>query len=203
MCQKAPKDNSAEIAAQQERERQARIKAGTERVNEIFTGFNDAYYDGIQEAYTQHYTPQLEEQYRDAKERLYYSPQGGNTQSSAFAKQLADLETERQRQLVDVSNRARAEAQSNRGNLANQRASLIGQLNSGSSVDSVAGLAAEQAKNLTAAPVYSALGDLFGKFTGNAVNAANAGVFVNKDTKADPLLFNNTGTRATSVVGRY
>ncbi len=201
MCGKAPKDRSAEIAAQQERERQARITAGTSRINEIFGGFDDKYYDGIAQSYGEHYTPQLEEQFTDARERLYFNPTGGSTQSSAFAEQLADLETERQRQLVDISNRGRAEAQNNRGSLASQRANLIGQLSAGSSVDTVAGLAAEQAKNLTATPVYSALGDLFGRFTGNAVNAANAGAFNNKDKQQTPLLFNNSRQPAT-VVGR-
>lgn len=201
MCKtKTPKDRSAEIAAQQEAERQARIKAGSARIDEIFGGFDDNYYDGIAGAYKEHYTPLLEEQYEDARKQLYYNPAGGSTSSSAFAERLADLEKERQRQLVELGNRGLATAQENRGNLANNRQSLISQLNAGASVDTVAGLAAEQAKTLTATPVYSPLGDLFSRYLTNGANVLNSGVISNQQNN-DPLLFGNTNKKAATVVG--
>jgi 23S rRNA pseudoU1915 N3-methylase RlmH len=198
MC-KTPKDKSAEIAEQAERERQARVRAGTAEIDKTFSSFNDDYYDGIAKSYAEHYTPQLDQQYADARKAIMYNPAGGSTNSSAFAQQLAKLEADRQKQLVEIGNRGMSEAQGNRANVASNRQNLIQQLNAGSSVESVAGLAAENARNLTAPPVYSPLGDLFARYTANAANAVNAGVL--EKQQIDPLLFGGTNKSAVRTVG--
>lgn len=201
MCS-SPKDNSEKLAredakrqAKLEAERQARIQAGTAEVDRTFGGFDDAYYDGISNAYKTHYTPLLDEQFTQATQDAYMNPMGGSTNSSAFAQQLEKLETQRQRELADINNRGLAEAQNYRGNVASNRQGLISQVNAGAGVDQVANLAAEQAKSLRAAPVFSGLGDVFAKFTAQAANAANNGAF-NTKQEYTPLTFNNSTKNA-------
>lgn len=202
MCGSAPKDRSAEIAAQKERERQARIKEGTTKVNEIFGQFGDDYYGGIANTYQEHYQPLVDEQYDTAKRDLILSTPGG-TGSSAFAKKLGDLEKAYQRELVSLGERASGESNRYRSDVASNRSQLLSQLEAGSGVDTVASLAAERALALTAPPAFSSLGDLFAKFSADAANytqAANAGY------QAQPLLFggNSSGggnSKALRVVG--
>lgn len=200
MCGKTPKDKSADIAAQQERERQARITAGTAEIDKNFASFDDNFYNGISDAYASHYRPLLDEQYMDAQKSLYLNPVGGTTNSSAFAEQLANFEKDYQRQIADIGNRGLSEATNYRANVAQNRGNLIGQLNGGASVEQAATMAAQQAKSLQAAPVYSALGDVFSKFTAAGVNAANAGAFNQDKLKSNPLLFGTSSGNAEKRV---
>ena len=53
MCtSKPPKDNSAQIARQQEAERQARIAEGQTAIDTSFGNFNDDFFQGYQDQYT-------------------------------------------------------------------------------------------------------------------------------------------------------
>lgn len=194
MCgPKTPKDNSAEIAAQQERERQARVSAGTQRIGEIFGGFNDDYYTKYVDDYKNYYLPQVDDQYADALKQIKYSPSGGSTSSSAYAGKLADLEEARQRAITQIGSQGQATAQDYRGQVESSRQNLISQLNAGSSVESVAGMASNQAKTLSATPVYSPLADLFGKFMTTGANVIQSNAAQGKTTDI-PLLFNSSGS---------
>src|SRR5690606_41058999 len=89
---KPPKDRSAEIARQQEEERQRRIAAGKQRIDEIFAGFNDEFFDTAQNNYLNYYMPQLDDQFGRAREKttagLYRT---GQIQGSSGARTMADL----------------------------------------------------------------------------------------------------------------
>lgn len=197
---RAPKDHSAEIAAQQERERQARVMAGTKRIGEIFGGFDDNYYNGLETSYKDYYLPQVDEQYADALKQVKFNPSGGSTSSSSYANTLAKLEQERQRAINQIGSQASANAQKYRGDVENARQSLIGQLNGGSSVESVAGLASNQAKVLSATPVYSPLADVFGKFMNAGANVIQADAAQGKNSTI-PLLFGgNRGAGSYTIV---
>ena len=177
MCLSAPKDNSAEIARQQENERQSRITTGTAKVNDAFGGFNDDYYAGIGKSYLDYYNPQLDRQYNRAREQLTYSlADSGNLDSSAAARKFGDLTADYGVQKQTIANQAESEKQAFKGNVEQNRSDLLGQLESGAGVDTTATSALARASSLTRPAQYSPLGDLFAQYTGAArTNAALQG----------------------------
>jgi len=177
MCMSAPKDNSAEIARQQEDERQARITAGTAKVNDAFGGFNDDYYAGIGKSYLDYYNPQLDRQYNRAREALTYQlADSGNLDSSAAARKFGDLTSDYGVQKQTIANQAEGEKQGLRGQVEDNRGDLIRQLETGAGVDTTAASAMARANSLSKPAAYSPLGDLFSQYTGALrTNAAMQG----------------------------
>lgn len=94
-----PKDNSAQIAEQKEKERQDRIKAGQAAIDDAFGQFNDDYYGNISSGYTSYYNPQVDQQYKDALDKLTLQlGQQGILQSSEGSKQIGKLQENYQQQ---------------------------------------------------------------------------------------------------------
>lgn len=179
MCFDSPPDPSAELRRQEE-ERQKKIAEGTTKIDEIFGGFNDAFYDTRKQAQLDYYMPQVDDQYKqsyeDAVARLSNS---GNLTSSAGADLLGRINKQYELSKQKVLDDATAAALGLKTNMSSNRANLISQLNSGSSIESVASNASALAQQSMATPSYSALGDLFSNVTsqiGNSVlaNALNA-----------------------------
>jgi len=175
MCtgKKPKKDTSAADNRALEAQKQAKIDAEVSNINNAFGGYNDNYFQGVSRAYMNHYQPELAKQYKTARERLIYAQPGGG-QGSAYNQALADLDEENSKRLADLQNNASSYASDYRRNIEGERSSLINMasLNSGS------GAAAQQAintaKSLATPPAFSALGDLFAKFAGNAALANQA-----------------------------
>lgn len=158
-------------AAAREQQRQQRIAEGTGAVNTAFgNSFNDDYYGNIANMYKSHYAPLIEEQYQRTLRDLPY--QFASTGSSEFQRRTGELEADYQRQLVDSASQAQQFANDRRANVENQRQNLIGQVTSGADPGTAATLASGVVKSLSAQPTFSAVGDLFAKYTANAANAA-------------------------------
>lgn len=185
-------------AAAREAARQQKIAEGTAAVNNAFTGFDDPYYGNISKMYKDNYTPLIQEQYQTALRQLPY--QFANTQGSEYQRRVGELERDYQRQLVDNASAADDFANQRRTNVENQRQSLINQVTAGADPGSAATLASGAAKSLSAQPTFSALGDLFAKYTGNVVNAAGIN---NQQTPGGytPLTFGGGRSGAMKVVG--
>lgn len=157
-------------AAAREAERQARIAEGTQSINSAFTNaFNPDYYTGLSTAYKSNYEPLIQEQYQTALRQLPY--QFASTQGSEYQRRVGELERDYQRQLVDNASAADAYANERRSQVEGQRQNLVGQVTAGADPGTAATLAAGAVKSLSAAPTFSALGDLFAKYTGAAANA--------------------------------
>src|SRR4051812_7589173 len=87
-----PKDNSADIARQEEEARQGRIKTGTESIDSAFSQFNDPYFEKYQNDYTSNYTPQLSDQYNEAYRKMVLGlSHNGNLSSSEGARTIGNL----------------------------------------------------------------------------------------------------------------
>lgn len=169
----APQDNSAEIARQQEAERQARVQAGTARINDAFSKFDDSYYSGLGKSYLNYYTPELERQYGDAQKKLTYGfADAGNLESGAANQKMADLGREYGVQRAQLSDRALGAQQQGQADVERNRSDLISQLEAGSGVESTATSALARAQSLSAPPQYSPLGDVFATFTNTLANNA-------------------------------
>lgn len=168
MCiaSKPPKDRSAEIARQQEEERQARIREGRAAIDSHFSQFDDPYFNQYQTAYLDYYQPQLDRQYQDARRKLVLGlHQGGGLQSSAGASRLAELQSAYAEQQNLLGNRAMDAVNDLRGRIEAARNDLYSQNRASADPSAVASAAAAQAGILSNPPSFSPLGNVFSTLT--------------------------------------
>ena len=174
MCKspKQPKDNSAEIARAAEERRQGRITAGTANIDNAFSGFNDNFYRGHQDAYSDYYQPQLDDQHADARKRLTLQlARTGNLSSSAGANQMADLKKFYDTQNTSVANRGLDAVNTLRGNVDQRKSQLYNDNRSAADPGSAASMAASAASSLQPSAPTSPLANVFNDFFGNIGNA--------------------------------
>lgn len=174
MCKsKAPKDNSAEIARQQEAARQARIRTGQSNIDQAFSGFDDNFYQGYQDQYTGYYNPQLEDQYGDAVKRLTLQlAQSGNLTGSAGANQFGDLEEYYNQQRLALTNRALDAVNTLRGNIDNKKSQLYADNRAAADPGSASSAAASAVQYLQPTAPSSPLANVFSDFFSNVGNQA-------------------------------
>ncbi len=165
----APKDNSAQIAREQEEQRRARITEGTASIDSAFAGFDDSFFGGIEQSALDFFNPQIDRQFDRTRETLIKNlARQGNLNASTGARQLADLDTAGQEQRVTFADKARGFATSSRADVENNRANLLRQLQASADPSAAAATAAAQAQLLSAPPTFSPIGDLFTQFGRNA-----------------------------------
>jgi hypothetical protein len=159
-------------------------------------GFDDSYYKGIAKAYEDYYLPLVTEQYKVAQRKLALgSP---STNSSAYLRDVGDLERDYEREQVGVKDRAQQSVADARNKVESNRADLYRLADTGVGIDSIANQASERAASLTTPPAYSPIGDLFSAYTGDYVNrlvAQRSGY----DVGANPLLFDNSKRKGSVV----
>lgn len=174
MCKsKAKKDNSAEIARQEEAKRQARIAQGQQAIDQAFGGFNDDFYNNYQTQYTGYYDPQLNDQYSDAVKRLTLQlAQTGNLTGSAGATQLGDLKKYYDTQKMSMSNQALEAVNSLRGNIDQRKSQLYADNRAAADPGSAASAAASAAQYLQPTAPSSPLANVFADFFSNLGNVA-------------------------------
>jgi len=174
MCtSKPPKDNSAQIAAKQEKERQDRIAQGQSGIDSAFTNFNDDFYNNYSTTYNDYYNPQLDDQYGDAVKRLTLQlAQTGNLTGSVGADQLADLQKYYDTQKLAVTNRATEATNSLRGNIDNKKSQLYADNRAAADPSSAAAAAATAAQYLQPSAPSSPLANVFGDFFNNLGNVS-------------------------------
>ena len=166
-------DGGASEMRRQEEERQARIKAATDKVNEIFAPYDDAYFGKGATDYKAYYLPQIEKQYNDAKKSLVLSLNDrGLMQSSQAGQELADLADQYGQETTNVNNGAQDFSRSWQNNVENSRAQLLSQASTGPDSSAMASQAAAMAAAQSKMPSFSPIGDLFSKFTAQAANNA-------------------------------
>lgn len=154
-------------AEKAEAERQARIRAGTTKVNDIFAQYNDPFYAQRATDYEAWAMPQVEQQYKKAQEQLLYAlaRQYGSTNTSEAAARQAQLakdyglaKTAQTEQGLALSNQAR-------GNVENARSEILAQLNATADPASAASSAVRQNEILSRTDPYTPLGELFANVT--------------------------------------
>jgi hypothetical protein len=160
---------AGEIARQQRADevaRQERIKSGMSRIDQIFGGFNDAYYKKQGDAYSAYATPQLDRAYGDTRAQMIYAlDRSGILPSSAAIKKNADLTNEFDQSRLDIANKAQTVSNDARSNVENVRGNLVNQLNATGDDSAAASAALRQATSLNQPQVnYSPLSGLFYNF---------------------------------------
>lgn len=158
---------AADAARAEEAARQANIRAGTDKINNIFDNqFTDDFYSQRQQAYLNYATPQLTDQYDKARQALTYAlDRAGTADSSIRATREADLQ-----KLYDTNTRSLADTALNyandaRNNVESARSSLISQLNATADQTGAINSATSRAAALSAPQGYSPLGQMFSAFT--------------------------------------
>lgn len=164
--------SAADQARIEEWQRQARIRQGTKRINSIFDGtdttpgFNDEFFAGRKQAFTDYAAPQLDDQYADAQRELTFAlARGGNLNSSARGQQAADLQKMYDLNKQQVADQALSYETSARNSVEDARANLIATLNATGDAEGAANAARARATALSQPAAYSPIGQLFSDFT--------------------------------------
>lgn len=167
----APKDNSAEIAQKAEDARQGRIAQGTTNIDNAFEGYNDDFFTGYQNDYSNYYNPQLDDQFTDANKKLTLQlAQTGNLTGSVGANQLADLQKHYDGQKTAIAGRAVDASNNLRGNIDNRKTQLYSSNRAAADPGNAASAAASAATSLQPAQESSPLANMFGDFFSNIGN---------------------------------
>lgn len=184
MCSAPKVDNSAQQQAQEdarrareeEEARQRRIREGTERINEAFSGFDDAFYSGYQNAALGYTQPELDKQFTDARDQLSFAlARAGTLDSTIAGSKQADLTSaydhERARLLAD----AFGQADQLRTQVANERSDLINLLNATGDADMASREALSRRQIFQQkTPTPSAVGPIFSGVLGSIGTGAQA-----------------------------
>lgn len=204
MCPPSPpKDNSAQITRQQEEERQGRITQGQTAIDDAFGGFNDDFYSGYQNDYLGYYTPQLSDQYDDARKRLTLQlARSGNLTASTGANQMADLKKFYETQNTGITNRALDAKSTLQSNIDARKSQLYADNRAAADPGNAASAAAAAATSLQPTPPSSPLANTFADFFTNLGNAT--AVYNNSrpyESQTGVQTFNGGNTNSVRTIG--
>jgi hypothetical protein len=164
---KKPKDNSAQMAREDEAARQAKIREGTTNINTTFDAqFNPEYFGKRKEAFLNYATPQLNDQYGKAQKELTYSlDRAGTLDSSIRAEREAELQKLYETNRRSVADQGLSYENNAKSSVEEARADLIRTLNATGDAQGAANSAISRAQVLSQPDVYSPLAQLFTTFT--------------------------------------
>lgn len=173
MCFSKPKvDNSvqkqqmkeAEEARKREEERQARIKAGTAKIDSVFGTFDDSFYDARKGEYLDFYQPQLDDQFKKAQDELTFAfARNGTLNSSMAADKQAELASKYDVEKAGILSQADSAIGEMRSRNNNEKSALVAQLQATGDADRVSNEALGRTQQLfNERPSYNSLGDIFG-----------------------------------------
>lgn len=162
MCFGGGAGDAAAQARAAEEARQARIRAGTDTINQTFEKFDKPYYEGITKASNDYYLPQVDQQYNEARNKLVLALGGrGILNSSEGAKQIGKISEDYNRKRTAYSDQGVNLANDYRGKVEQNRGELLNQLSASADPAAAAASASARADMLTAPPSFSPIGDLF------------------------------------------
>lgn len=159
--------NAASRQAEQQRAdeeaRQARIRDGMTRVEDIYdTNFDDSYFTGIRDGYLDYANPQLDQQFGDAREGLTFAlSRAGLLDSSVRGEKAADLQREYDTSLTDIRNQAVDYESQARSRVEDSRSDVVRTLQATGDADAAVNSALARSEALATPPAYTPLGQLF------------------------------------------
>jgi len=169
-----PYDNSADIARAAEESRQQRIKEGQSSIDQNFSSFNDDFFNKYQQDYTGYYSPQLDDQYSDARKKLTLQlAKTGNLTSSYGIDRMGDLKELKEGKYGSITNEALNAANSLRSNIDARKSQLYQDNLNAADPGSAASAAASAATSLQPAIPNSPLANAFADFFNTSGNAAS------------------------------
>jgi hypothetical protein len=166
----------ADIARQEEAQRQATIQQGTGQINSLFDSqFTPDFFKKQADAFSAYATPQVDTNYKNAQRELTYSlARNGNLDSSTRAFQQGELQKTYDTSLTNVADQANSYANSARSNVETARANLISTLNATGDATQAANSATNQAAILAQPAAFSPIADAFAVGTNALASQAAA-----------------------------
>lgn len=157
-----PRDNSADVARQEEQARQSRILTGKGEIDNAFSAFNPEFFQSYLNDFLGHYNPQVDKQFKDTKQDLRYDlARRGTLNSTPGQNRFADLlgmYGERRDVLASNANAAVAGVKSD---VESNKNALYAQNIASADPTLAAQSAVGRVGTLMTPPVYSPLADLF------------------------------------------
>lgn len=164
----------------------ATVKQDQGTVDKAFGQFDDPYFQGYKNAYTGYYTPQVNDQYKQAQDQLTAALAGNGTlESSVGAQALANLAKRNTDQVAQIQSDASAATTAQRQSVDSQKTSLYNQANAAVDPTQIASSANAQTTALAAPPAYTPLSNVFSdlvtpfaNYTKSAANSPIGGVAI-------------------------
>lgn len=162
--------------------------------------FNKQFYDERRQAYIDNYTPQLAQQFSDARNQLSFAlARAGLLRSSVATDKVARLQADNAVQSATIANKAEDSVSQLRSQVEDSRTQLINQLNTSADPAGTANLALARTQATASQPVsYSPLGDVF---TSVASGIGNFVTGVRQKSILDSFNLAATSARSGSGVG--
>lgn len=188
IANKAQKKADAEQAATQ-----ATVKADQGTVNTAFDQFNPDYFSKYRDAYTGYYTPQVQDQFKQAQDQLTAALTGNGTlESSVGANALANLAKRNTDQTAQIQGQADNAVNALKQNVSGQKTALYNEANSAVDPTQIASSAQAQTTALAAPQTYTPLANIFSdlvtpfsNYTHAAANAPVQGVTIPQPVSAN------------------
>jgi hypothetical protein len=154
----------AEEARQREEARKANILAGTQRIDQNFSRFDDNFYGQRRQAFLDYSLPQLDQQLAEARKQLTFALGGaGQLRSSTATDRLGQLQRDYELQRAGLVSQADDQAQQLRTSVANSRNTLVDQLGASADPDAAYNNSLARATLIQSTPNnFSPLGQLLG-----------------------------------------
>jgi hypothetical protein len=157
--------SNANAIQQQQLQQQANTDKAIAGVNSAFAGFDPAFYQKVQDSYTNWALPQLQTQYQNANNSLGYKLAGQGLLDSSAATQgqnaLSAAMTQNQNQ---IANNAVGQSQALQQTVGQEKSNLIGQAQTATDPSSFAQSAAAMAAGTQAPSTFAPLGSMFTSF---------------------------------------
>jgi len=171
-------DGGAGAARQAQIDQQKSIADATDKINQVFGGYDDAFYKKRTQAYEDYAMPQLQNQFAQTqKKSLFGLADQGLWNSSAARNTNQQLQLANSQNEQNIANTALGQSNDLRKQIASQQQSLIGQANVASDPLSVAGQAALTAGSFAAPSAFAPIGDLFGTFANSYLTKQNSNLY--------------------------
>jgi hypothetical protein len=157
-----PVDHSAEIARAAEEDRQKRVTAGREAVDQKFSAFNPDYFNDFQGKYLDYYTPQVDKQSAAARKALTLRLAGSGNLTSSYGadefRQFSEMDKQRRDELV---NQAISATNDRRSKTDQTKAELYNLATSAADPLMASAAAGTRAASLDQPQTFSPLGNVF------------------------------------------
>jgi hypothetical protein len=162
MCFSSGDGGAAARARADEDARQARIKSGTEKINQTFSQFDDSFYQKRAEDFKAFAAPEAERQYKDANRDLLFNlARSGNLASSERARQMSVVDRERDMAAMRIADKGQEYANQARQQVEQNRTDLINQTMASGDDTLAANQARQRVGMLNTSPAFEGLGSLF------------------------------------------
>lgn len=154
-------DRVAQASRADEVARQERIKTGMAKLNAIFSGYDNNFFNRQRQSYLDFVTPSIGNQFRTARDKLLATlARRGQLNSSVQNNTLADLNRQFTDARTDAESKALDIANQSRQRLETSRSGLVAELNATADPTSTATAAARQAQSF-AAPGFTVPANAF------------------------------------------